>query len=49
MAKLSDILGAEQQRSGTEFKRVIHLYQEGTFLRAYEWSAWLCCRFFITE
>ncbi len=23
----------------------LHLYQEGSFLRAYDWSAWLACRF----
>ena len=23
----------------------IYLFPEGTFYRAYEWSAWLCCRF----
>jgi hypothetical protein len=26
-------------------RRELHLYREGTFLRAYEWSAWLACRF----
>ncbi|MBO7112415.1 MAG: hypothetical protein J6V75_00490 [Bacteroidaceae bacterium] len=45
MAKLSDILSTEQQRSDSASRRVIHLYQEGSFLRAYEWSAWLCCRY----
>ena len=25
---------------------VIHLFREGTFYRAYEWSAWLCVRYF---
>ena len=24
----------------------VHLHREGTFLRAYEWSAWLCCHYF---
>ena len=24
----------------------IHLFREGTFYRAYEWSAWLCVRYF---
>ncbi|MBQ6204191.1 MAG: hypothetical protein IJK46_08885 [Prevotella sp.] len=23
----------------------VHLHREGSFLRAYDWSAWLCCRF----
>lgn len=25
--------------------RTIYLFPEGTFYRAYEWSAWLCCRY----
>ena len=25
--------------------RDVHLHKEGTFLRAYDWSAWLCCRY----
>jgi len=25
-------------------QRAIHLFQEGSFYRAYEWSAWLMCR-----
>lgn len=45
MAKLKDILDAESQRSSLEQCRVIHLFTEGTFLRAYEWSAWLCVRY----
>lgn len=23
----------------------VHLHKEGSFLRAYDWSAWLCCRY----
>lgn len=23
----------------------VHLHKEGTFLRAYDWSPWLCCRY----
>ena len=25
---------------------LVHLFREGTFYRAYEWSAWLCVRYF---
>ena len=25
--------------------RDVHFHREGTFLRAYDWSAWLCCRY----
>lgn len=35
----------ESQRSTLEQCRAIHFSQEGTFLRAYEWSAWLCVRY----
>ena len=44
MAKLSEILSIEKERADDPALRVIHLYQEGSFLRAYDWSAWLCCR-----
>ena len=29
-----------------ESYRTIYLFPEGTFYRAYEWSAWLCQRYF---
>ncbi len=45
MAKLSEILTMEKERADDSALHVIHLYQEGSFLRAYEWSAWLCCRY----
>lgn len=45
MAKLGDILEKEKNRSETGMLRTIYLYQEGTFYRAYEWSAWLCVRY----
>lgn len=25
--------------------RDLHLHREGTFIRAYDWSAWLACRY----
>lgn len=45
MAKLQDILTVEQDRPDSQSVRVVHLFLEGSFLRAYEWSAWLCCRY----
>lgn len=42
MAQIMDVLAVEKQRTNANECLVIHLYQEGTFLRAYEWSAWLC-------
>ena len=32
----------EKQRPDMAACRIIHLYTEGTFFHAYEWSAWLC-------
>jgi len=45
MARIKDIVEAERQRSDMAVCRVIHLYTEGTFCHAYEWSAWLWQRF----
>jgi len=41
MAAIKEILEFEDDRSDREMQRVIHLFQEGSFYRAYEWSAWL--------
>ena len=46
MAQLKEILEKEAQRATTEQCAAIHLVKEGSFLRAYEWSAWLCVHFF---
>ena len=46
MSQLKDILSIEQERSLLEQCAVIHLFPECTFYRAYEWSAWLCQRYF---
>lgn len=48
MAKLVEILQIEQSRADAEQRRVVHLFSDGTFYRAYEWSAWLCCRYINT-
>ncbi len=45
MAKIKDILEVEKQRVTEEQCRTVYLFQEGTFYRAYEWSAWLCVRY----
>lgn len=45
MAKIKDVLEIESHRESIEQCRVINLFQEGTFYRAYEWSAWLCVRY----
>ena len=45
MARIKDIVEAEKQRPDMAATRIIHLYAEGTFCHAYEWSAWLWQRF----
>ena len=46
MSQLKEILSTERERSSLEQCALIHLFREGTFYRAYEWSAWLCVRYF---
>lgn len=37
---------AQQENSRNTANRMeLHLHKEGTFLRAYDWSAWLACRY----
>ena len=43
MAKLVDILAIEKERADASQQRRIHLFADGSFYRAYDWSAWLCC------
>lgn len=45
MPKLSEILDVEKQRLSPESFREIRLWTDGSFYRAYEWSAWLCIRY----
>jgi len=42
MASIKEIIDKERLRKDIPSARVVHLYLEGTFYRAYEWSAWLC-------
>lgn len=41
MAKISEILEIEKSRTEDTSWNVIHLFKEGGFYRAYNWSAWL--------
>ena len=41
MAKISEILEIEKERTDVSSWNVIHLFKEGGFYRAYNWSAWL--------
>jgi hypothetical protein len=43
--QLKEVFTKEQSRSEMVDYRTIHLIPEGTFYRAYEWSAWLCHRY----
>lgn len=42
MAKhISEILAIEKNRQDSQTHNIIHIFKEGAFYRAYEWSAWL--------
>ena len=43
--QLKEVFAKEQSRTEMVDYRTIHLIPEGTFYRAYEWSAWLCHRY----
>ncbi len=45
MAQIKDVLEIESKRENLEQCAVIHLFEEGTFYRAYQFSAWLCHRY----
>ena len=45
MAKISEILEIEKDRNENDKWNVIHLFKEGGFYRAYNWSAWLIVTF----
>ena len=45
MAQLKDILEVEARRNESSDYSTVYLYQEGNFYRAYEFSAWLFCRY----
>ena len=46
MSQIKEILQKEKERGNVEQCKFIYLFREGTFYRAYEWSAWLCQRYF---
>ena len=45
MSLTKELIEQERQQVQAGQSREIHLHKEGTFLRAYDWSAWLCCRY----
>lgn len=38
-------IAEQENRRSTADRMELHLWKEGTFLRAYDWSAWLACRY----
>ena len=49
MPKISEIFGIERDRKDSQKLNIIHLFKEGSFYHAYEWSAWLLVTFAYTE
>ena len=45
MANVKEIVQLEGERSEPGQYRCVHLWHEGSFLRAYDWSAWLLCHY----
>lgn len=45
MSVTKELIEQEAREVQTGRVRDVHLHKEGTFLRAYDWSAWLCCRY----
>lgn len=45
MSVTKELIEQERQLVQTGRLRDVHFHKEGTFLRAYDWSAWLCCRY----
>ena len=43
MSVTKELIEQEERLVQTGHVRELHLHKEGTFLRAYNWSAWLCC------
>lgn len=38
-------IAEQENRRSTADRMELHLWKEGTFLRAYDWSAWLACHY----
>lgn len=45
MSVTKELIEQERQQVQAGQLRDVHLHKEGTFMRAYDWSAWLCCRY----
>ena len=45
MSVSKELIEQERQLVQKGQTRDVHLHREGSFLRGYDWSAWLCCRY----
>ena len=45
MSVTKELIEQENLQLQTGNYRDVHLHKEGSFLRAYDWSAWLCCHY----
>lgn len=45
MSVTKELIEQERQLLQTGQLHEVHLHKKGTFMRAYDWSAWLCCRY----
>ena len=45
MADIKEIIEQDRLRENKRQFLTVHLYQDGTFYRAYDWSAWLCVNY----
>lgn len=45
MPVIKEIAEQEKARLQAGVRNELYLWREGTFLRAYDWSAWLACRY----
>ena len=45
MSSIKEIIEAESSELSDGHRDILHLHREGSFYRAYEWSAFLACRY----
>ena len=45
MSSIKEIIETESRELFNGQRDILHLHQEGSFYRAYEWSAFLACRY----
>lgn len=45
MSSIKEIIETESKEHSDGHREILHLHREGSFYRAYEWSAFLACRY----